>query len=104
MNIAMVKKLEQMQKEMKEVQDQIDASTFYGKAGGGVVEVEFTGAKKMQKITVDDTAFDWPQDRELLKDSIIAAVNDCMQKIDDENEANLQQFSSQMGAFSGIFK
>lgn len=76
MNITMIKKLEQMQKEMKQVQDQIDASTFYGKAGGGAVEVEFTGAKKMQKISIDESAFEFPQDLDLLKESIVAAVND----------------------------
>jgi nucleoid-associated protein EbfC len=104
MNISMIKKLEQMQKEMKQVQDQIDASTFYGHAGGKAVEVEFTGAKKMQKITIDEAAFELPQDIDLLKESIVAAVNDCIQKIDDENEATIQQFSSQMGSFSGMFK
>jgi DNA-binding YbaB/EbfC family protein len=104
MNIAMIKKMEQMQKEMKQVQDQMDASTFYGKAGGGAVEVEFTGDKKMQKINIDETTFELPQDLDILKESMIAAVNDCMTKIDEENEAILQQFSNQMGAFSGIFK
>lgn len=104
MNIAMIKKLEQMQKDLKQVQDQIDASTFYGKSGGGAVEVELTGNKRMQKISIDESAFELPQDMDLLKESIVAAVNDCMQKIDDENDATVQQLSNQMGGFSGMFK
>lgn len=104
MNLAMIKKLEQMQKEMKDAQEQMEASIFYGKSGGGAVEVEFTGAKRMQKITIDEASFDFPGDLDLLNETILAAVNDCMQKIDDESDENLKQFSNQMGSFSGILK
>ncbi len=93
MNPAMIKKLQQMQKDMVKAQRELEASIFYGTAGGGAVKVEYNGAKVMQKILIDQESFELPEDIEILQDTIIAATNDCMQKIDDETEATMGQFS-----------
>ena len=93
MNPAMIKKLQQMQKDMVKAQRELEQSIFYGTAGGGAVKVEYNGAKVMQKIVIDQAAFEFPEDIEILQDTIIAATNDCMQKIDDETEATMGQFS-----------
>jgi DNA-binding YbaB/EbfC family protein len=104
MNPNMIKKLQQMQKEMMDAQNQLEESTFYGKAGGGVIEVEFNGAKKMQRLNIQDDAFNLPEDLELLQDTITAAVNDCMQKIDEETAATMGQFSQNLGGLSGLMR
>ncbi len=96
MNQGMVKKLQQMQKEMQKAQKELEASIFYGQAGGKAVEVEFNGAKEMQKITISDQAFDLPEDYDMLQDTITAAVNDCMKKIDDETQATMGKFTQGM--------
>lgn len=92
----MVKKLQKMQKEMQEAQQEIEQSIFYGQAGGKTVEVEFNGAKEMQNIKVDSEAFDFPEDLDMLQDTIVAAVNDCMKKIDDETQATMGKFTQGM--------
>ncbi len=96
MNPGMVKKLQQMQKEMQKAQKELEASIFYGQAGGKAVEVEFNGAKEMQKITINEEAFDLPEDFDMLQDTITAAVNDCMKKIDDETQATMGKFTQGM--------
>lgn len=102
MNPGMIKKLQQMQKEIVTAQKELEASTFYGTAGGGSVKVSFTGNKKMQTIELDRESFEWPADQEILQDSIVAAINDCMKKIEDETEATMGQFSQGLGGLPGI--
>lgn len=102
MNPGMIKKLQQMQKEMVQAQKELEASIFYGTAGGGSVKVEFNGAKLMQSLEIDQTAFDLPGDQDFLNDVIIAAVNDCMKKIDEETQATMGQFTQGLGGFPGM--
>lgn len=101
MNPGMIKKIQQMQKDMVSAQREIEASTFYGSAGGQVVKVEFTGDKKMKNLFINPEAFESKEDLELLQDTIIAAVNDCIKKIDDETESIMGQFTG--GGMPGLF-
>ena len=101
MNPSMIKKLQKMQRDMVQAQKELEASTFYGTAGGKMVEVEFTGNKKMQNIKIDPEAVESPEDIEMLQDTILAAVNDCMRKIDSETESVMSQFTG--GGMPGLF-
>lgn len=101
MNPSMMKKLQKMQRDMVQAQKELEASTFYGSAGGKMVEVEFTGDKKMQNISIDPEAIQGPEDMEMLQDTIIAAVNDCMKKIDQETQSVMSQFTG--GGIPGLF-
>ena len=103
MNPNMIKKLQQMQKEMVKAQKELEGSIFYGTAGGQAIQVEFNGAKEMLKLTVDEEAFDLPEDMGMLQETIIAAVNDCMRKIDDETQATMGKFSQGLGGMPGMF-
>jgi DNA-binding YbaB/EbfC family protein len=80
MNPGMIKKLQKMQRDMVKAQQELEASTFYGSAGGKMVTVEFTGDKKMTNMTIDPEAIETPEDIDMLQDTIIAAVNDCIKK------------------------
>lgn len=101
MNPGMIKKLQKMQRDMVKAQQELEASTFYGSAGGKMVQVEFTGDKKMQRITIDPEAFESKEDIEMIEDTIIAAVNDCIKKIESETESVMSQFTG--GGMPGLF-
>lgn len=99
MNPNMIKKLQKMQRDMVKAQQELEASTFYGSAGGKMVTVEFTGNKQMRNIIIDPEALD-PDDIDLLQDTIIAAVNDCIKKIETETEQTMSEFT---GGVPGFF-
>ena len=101
MNPSMIKKLQKMQRDMVQAQKELEASIFYGSAGGKMVEVEFTGSKKMQGIKIDPDVIESEEDLEMLQDTIVAAVNDCMKKIDQETESVMSQFTG--GGIPGLF-
>lgn len=101
MNPGMIKKLQKMQKDMVNAQKELEASTFYGSAGGQMVKVEFTGDRKMKNIFINGEALESMEDLELLQDTIVAAVNDCIKKIDDETESVMSQFTG--GGMPGLF-
>ena len=101
MNPSMIKKLQKMQKDMVNAQKELEASTFYGSAGGQIVKVEFTGNREMKNITINPEAIESSDDLEMLQDTIIAAVNDCIRKIEEETESVMSQFTG--GGMSGLF-
>lgn len=101
MNPGMIKKLQKMQKDMVNAQKELEASTFYGSAGGQIVKVEFTGNREMKNITINPEAIESVDDLEMLQDTIIAAVNDCIRKIEEETENVMSQFTG--GGMSGLF-
>jgi len=101
MNPGMIKKLQKMQRDMVKAQQELEASTFYGSAGGKMVTVEFTGNKQMRNITIDPEAIESPEDIDMLQDTIIAAVNDCIRKIEQETESVMSQFTG--GGMPGLF-
>ena len=101
MNPGMIKKLQKMQRDMVRAQQELEASTFYGSAGGQMVKVEFTGDKKMTNVEINPEAVESEEDLEMLQDTIISAVNDCIRKIDEETESVMSEFTG--GGMPGLF-
>lgn len=101
MNPGMIKKLQKMQREMMNAQKELEASTFYGSAGGKMVEVEFFGNKVMKNITINPEALEDKDDLEMIQDTITLAVNDCIKKIEDETQSVMGQFTG--GGVPGLF-
>jgi DNA-binding YbaB/EbfC family protein len=101
MNPGMMKKLQKMQRDMVRAQKELEASTFYGSAGGGAVKVEFLGNKRMNTIEISPDVIEDKEDIEILQDLITVAVNDCITKIDDETQRVISQFTG--GGIPGLF-
>ncbi len=99
MNPAMMNKIRKMQKEMMEAQKRLEESVFNGSAGGGMVKVEATGAKEILKITIDEEVLT-KEDKEMLEDTIVAALNDVFKNIDEETQHTMGAFT---GGMPGMF-
>lgn len=78
----MMKKAQQMQSKMSEVQDELSNKTVDASAGGGVVTVTVNGDQEVVDIDIEPDAMD-PEDPEMLEDLILAATNEAMRKIQD---------------------
>lgn len=82
----MIKQAQNMQKQMLKVQEEIAQLKFEGSAGGGLVTVVVTGQQTVEKVTISEKAMD---DRELLEDMVLTAINDGMTKSAEESKKRL---------------
>ena len=95
MNQQQMMKLRKMQKQMMEAQEKLEQTVFTGTAGGGVVQAEVKGSHEVVAIHIDEDAMD---DKEMLEDMIVLAINDAGKKIDAESNKLLGGFGG-MGGF-----
>lgn len=100
MNPAMLRKIQQMQKDMQKAQKDIEDSVFVGTAGG-VVEVTVKGTKDVVDLKIDKDAIEGPEDVEMLQDTILAAIKDAFNKVDAKTNAVMGQF--QLPGMGGLF-
>ena len=94
----MQKQLQQaqaLQRQMEQLQTELDSKEFTATAGGGAVSVTVTGKKEITGLTIDREVVD-PDDVEMLQDLIMAAVNESMRQGDEASE-------SEMGKLTGGF-
>ena len=94
-NPQMIKKLQKMQEDMKNAQEQINQSIFYGQSGGAVVKVAVKGTKEVVRIDINKTEVDI-NDIEMLQDLIISALNDAFRQVDKELEETMGAFTQGM--------
>ncbi|NLZ61936.1 MAG: YbaB/EbfC family nucleoid-associated protein [Acholeplasmataceae bacterium] len=101
MNPQMIKKIQQMQEDLKKAQKEINDSTFFGQAGGSVVKVAVKGTKEVMSIEIKKDEID-TDDINMIQDLIIAALNDAFRKVDREMEETLGSLAQGM-KFPGLF-
>jgi len=87
-NPQMLKKLQKMQEDLKRVQAEVNASTFYGQAGGSLVRVAVKGTKEILSIDIKSEEVDL-KDLRMVESLIIAALNDAFRKVDKEIEESV---------------
>lgn len=91
--MAMMKRIQEMQAQMEQKQQEIESTVFTASAGGGAVEVTVTGAHEVKDIKLQPDVVD-PEDIEMLADLLIAATNEAMRKADDAMEQAMGAFKS----------
>ena len=94
-----MQQMQQMQRKMDELQKEIDAMETTATSGGGAVTVTVTGKKEIKSIEIQPEVVD-PDDIEMLEDLIVAATNEALRKVEDENAAMMQQLT---GGLGGLF-
>ena len=92
---GMMKKMQKMQKEMLEAQEALNAQTFEGTAGGGMVKVVMNGQRQMLEVNLDESVVD-PEDIEMLQDLIVIATNEALKKVDETTNATMGKFTQGM--------
>ncbi len=75
----MMKQVQDMQAKMADMQSRLGDVEVSGQSGGGMVLVTMNGKTEIRKISIDPKLID-PNDKEMLEDLIVAAVNDAKVK------------------------
>lgn len=101
MNPGMMKKMQKMQRDMMKAQKEIEETVFTGTAGGGLVSVEVTGTKEIQKVSIKPEIVD-PEDIETLEDVLMLALNDAFKQVEDKTQSTMGQFTQGLN-IPGLF-
>ena len=85
--------LMQAQKMQAEMQKKLEATVVEAGAGGGMVAVRMNGNKQLLSIEIDPEVFS-SQDRDMIQDLIIAAVNEASRRVDEAMAGQLGNLAS----------
>ena len=75
----MMKQAQQLQKKMSDTQEKLNSIEVEGTSGGGLVKVISTAKGEIKRISIDDSLIK-PEEKEIVEDLIVAAINDAKQK------------------------
>ena len=89
---GLMKQAQQMQENMKKVQDQLAVLEVEGQAGAGMVKVVMTCRHDVKRVTIDQSLLG--EDKDMLEDLVAAAVNDAVRRV----EATVQEKMSAVTA------
>ena len=92
----LMKQAQRMQKQMEESQKELQEKSYTAAAGGGAVEVTISGKKEVTAVKLAEEVVD-PDDIEMLKDLIMAAVNEAMRKADADSAAMMSKLTGGLG-------
>lgn len=98
----LMKQAQKMQKQMEDMQANLDTLVFEATVGGGVVKAIVNGKKELTKVTIDPDAVD-PDDVEMLEDLVVAAVNEAIRKADEEVNGQMSKLTGGMNMPGGLF-
>lgn len=94
MNIqAMMKQAQKLQKDMMAEKEKIDNTEYVGTSS--FVTITMMGNKKIKEVKIDVDSMD-KDEIEMLQDMIVVAMNQAMQKIDEDTEKKLGKYTQGM--------
>ena len=89
---GLMKQAQQMQENMKKMQEQLAEIEVEGQSGAGLVKVVMTCKNEVRRVAIDPSLL--ADDKDMLEDLVAAAVNDAVRKA----EATAQEKMSGMTA------
>ena len=75
---GLMKQAQQMQENMKKIQDSLAQIEVEGQAGAGLVKVVMTCKNDVRRVTIDPSLL--ADDKDMLEDLVAAAMNDAVRK------------------------
>ena len=75
---ALMQQAQQLQEQMAYLQKGLEDQTVEGSAGAGMVKVTATGSQRITAVEIDPSVLE--EDRDMLQDLVVAAVNNALEK------------------------
>ncbi|WP_159991003.1 YbaB/EbfC family nucleoid-associated protein [Pelistega ratti] len=99
---GLMKQAQQMQENMKKVQEALGDIVVEGTSGGGLVKVEMTCRHDVKRITLDPSLLSDAEEKDFLEDLIAAAVNDALRKVESTTEQKMSAVTAGMPLPGGL--
>jgi DNA-binding YbaB/EbfC family protein len=86
----MLKQAQELQKKLEVAQKELEAREVTGESGAGVVQVVMSLKGSVKSIRLDESIIK-VEDKEMLEDLILAALNDAKTRADSEYQKGMQE-------------
>ncbi len=77
---GLMQQAQKMQERMQKAQEELAAKEVEGQSGAGMVKVTMTGKHAVKRVQIDPSLL--AEDRDMLEDLIVAAVNDAVHRVE----------------------
>lgn len=96
---GLMKQAQQMQENMKKMQDQLASVEVEGQSGAGMVKVLMTCKHDVRRVSIDESVMD---DKEMLEDLLAAAVNDAVRRVESTTQEKMAGFTAGLNLPPGM--
>lgn len=86
----MMQQAQQMQEKMQNIRTELENTEHQGVAGGGMVTVRVMGKNDVKQLDIDPSLMK-VEEKQVLEDLVVAAVNDALSKAQTHLEEQTQQ-------------
>ena len=88
----LMKQAQQMQENMKRAQEELAAIEVEGQSGAGLVKVTMTCKHVVKRVAIDPSLVG--EDKDMLEDLVMAAMNDAVAKAEATAQAKMAGFTA----------
>ncbi|KRB89154.1 MULTISPECIES: YbaB/EbfC family nucleoid-associated protein [Oxalobacteraceae] len=89
---GLMKQAQQMQDNMKKMQEQLELIEVEGQSGAGMVKVVMTCKNNVKRVTIDPSLLG--DDKDMLEDLVAAAFNDAVRKAEATSQEKMAGMTS----------
>ena len=93
---GMMKKAQEMQSKMAELQENLAMMTVVGESGAGLVKATSTAKGELTALDIDPTIFD-PNEKEVVEDLILAAIKEAQAKAAQKSQDEMAKITEGLG-------
>ena len=97
---ALMKQAQQMQENMRKAQDELARIEVEGQSGAGLVKVVITCKFSVRKVAIDASLLS--EDKDMLEDLVMAAMNDAVAKAEAATQAKMAGFTAGLNLPPGM--
>lgn len=98
---GMMKKAQEMQAKMAEMQEALETMTVVGESGAGLVKATATAKGELTGLDIDPSIFSGDE-KEVVEDLILAAIKDAQQKAQARSAEEMGKLTEELGLPAGM--
>ncbi|MEK7402181.1 MAG: YbaB/EbfC family nucleoid-associated protein [Gemmatimonadota bacterium] len=93
--MKLLQQAQDMQGQLKKIQEELELMTITGSAGGGMVTAEVNGQGMLKRVKLDASVVN-PADTEMLEDLIAVAVGEAQRKAQEQAQEQTSRLAGGM--------
>ncbi len=97
---GLMKQAQQMQENMRKLQDELASVEVEGQTGAGMVKVTMNCRHDVKRVRIDSSLL--ADDKDMLEDLVAAAINDAVRKVEAAVQEKMSALTGGLGLPSGM--